>query len=313
MSFKPDYGLYLMNKGISRDVDHSFCDFRLYSLTVLGHGQYSTMVDLPFAGKLYALSLDFNQKQLEQILTKASPQLLSFIKEELSRDPFTPRTIDFVGEVVFGVRARLGQLQKVKKESFVPLVAQEIMIDDQSLSRMECEGVEQMSDFLGEVSDYIDPLVIVVSKEEVLDRNIQPALTLLNRLKESPEIAAKYKENVEIAFHGYDDNPFELFEIQPVREYVNLLDNEFPFWLFFLSKEYLGLQCIIHCFLPPFRNDKGKSEHYPQRIGQYLMDRWFPAMNHICEYVGCSEEEIEELTERAMRYIETGRFKDGDV
>ncbi len=42
MSFKPDYGLRQMNDGVSREVDQFFYDFRLWSLTVLGRGQYST-------------------------------------------------------------------------------------------------------------------------------------------------------------------------------------------------------------------------------------------------------------------------------
>ena len=127
MSFKPDYGLRLMRDGISRDVDHSFYDFRLFSLTVLARGQYSTMVEKPYSGELHALSLDFDQRQLEQILAKATPQLTAFIRAELARDPASARTIDFEGEVAFGVRARLGQLQNVQRESFVPFVAQEIM------------------------------------------------------------------------------------------------------------------------------------------------------------------------------------------
>ena len=125
MSFKPDYGLRLMRDGIS--VDQYFYDFRLYSLSVLGRGQFSTMVEIPHAGELHALSLDFNQKQLEQILSKAPPRLTAFLRAELERDPASPRTIDFEGEVSFGVRTRLGQLQKVQRESFVPLVAQEIL------------------------------------------------------------------------------------------------------------------------------------------------------------------------------------------
>lgn len=40
MSFKPDYGLKLVNDGISKNVDHYVYDFRLYSLTVLGRGEY---------------------------------------------------------------------------------------------------------------------------------------------------------------------------------------------------------------------------------------------------------------------------------
>lgn len=166
-----------------------------------------------------------------------------------------------------------------------------------------------MSKLLNDLSDYVEPLVIVVSKQEVNSRDTLPALSILNKLLSSPETARKYKENVEIAFHGYDDNAFELFEIDAVREYVALLDDEFPFWLYFLSKQYLGLQCIIHCFLPPFLTEEGKRDVFPERIGMYLMNRGFPAMNHICEYVGCSEEEIEKLTERAMQYIETGRFR----
>lgn len=128
MTYKPDYGLHLIQDGISRTTDISFYDFRLYSLTVLGPGQYSTMIEMPIADELHALSLDFNQRQLDQILSYASPQLASFIRHELVRDPSTPRTIDFTGEVVFGVRARLGEIQRVERESFVPFVAQEIML-----------------------------------------------------------------------------------------------------------------------------------------------------------------------------------------
>ena len=44
MSFKPDYGLRLKEEGISEDVDLDFYDFHLYSLTLLGNDQFSTMV-----------------------------------------------------------------------------------------------------------------------------------------------------------------------------------------------------------------------------------------------------------------------------
>jgi hypothetical protein len=127
MSYKPDYGLRKMNDGISSNVNLVFPDFRLFSLTVIDFGQYSTMVEIPLAGELHALSLDFNQSQLDQILSKGPPGIAAFLRQELSRDPSTPRTLDFEGEVVFGVRARLGKLQKIQNESFVPLVVQEII------------------------------------------------------------------------------------------------------------------------------------------------------------------------------------------
>jgi hypothetical protein len=125
--FKPDYGLHLMQQGTSSATDLFFYDFRLFSLSLLGHGEYSTTVEKGLEGELYALSLDFNHAQLERILAKAGPLIATLVRTEISRDPASPRSIDFEGHVAFGVRARLGQLQTVAKEQFVPLVAQEIL------------------------------------------------------------------------------------------------------------------------------------------------------------------------------------------
>ena len=70
MDFKPYYGIRLLKEGFSSAVALNFYDFRLYSLTVIGRGQYSTMVEMPYAGESHALSLDFDQRQLDQILAK---------------------------------------------------------------------------------------------------------------------------------------------------------------------------------------------------------------------------------------------------
>jgi hypothetical protein len=115
-------------------------------------------------------------------------------------------------------------------------------------------------------------------------------------------------ERVEISFHGYDHHREELFEIPEVRNFVYQLDEQFPFWLYFLSKRHLGLQCLLFCFLPPFLTEDARSRIFPERINQLLTNRWFPAMNSICEYVGFSEMQIERLTKRALDYITTGRF-----
>jgi hypothetical protein len=125
--FKPDYGLNLMQQGTSPAADLFFYDFRLFSLSVLGRGEYSTMVEIQFQGEQHALSLDFNHSLMEKILAKAEPRLAAFVRAELSRDPLSPRAIDLDRHVTFGVRARLGGLQTVAKEQFVPLVAQEIL------------------------------------------------------------------------------------------------------------------------------------------------------------------------------------------
>jgi len=156
--------------------------------------------------------------------------------------------------------------------------------------------------------DMVDPLVIVISRSEVEAMDTSVPLGTLKKLTESPNTARGFVERVDIAFHGYDHTHEELFEIQEVRNFVYKLDEQFPFWLYFMSKRHLGLQCFLWCFLPPFLSDDARSQIFPERINDLLTRCWFPAMNHICEYVGLSESQIELLTERALAYIVNGRF-----
>ena len=72
MSLKPDLGLHLLQEGYSPDVRQVFYDFRLFNLAILGLGQYSTMVEIPRGGIVYALSLDFDECRLEEILKRVT-------------------------------------------------------------------------------------------------------------------------------------------------------------------------------------------------------------------------------------------------
>lgn len=95
--------------------------------------------------------------------------------------------------------------------------------------------------------------------------------------------------------------PFALF-----REDEKVFDLQF--WLYFLSKQHMGLQCVLLCFLPPFLTEEAKAKVFPQRINDLLMKRWFPAMNHICQQVGLREDESNQLTDRVVEYITQGRL-----
>jgi hypothetical protein len=161
---------------------------------------------------------------------------------------------------------------------------------------------------VGPSSELVDPLCVVVSRRDVETGDLSSTLSVLRKLTESPGTARTFFERVDIAFHGYDHISQELFEIPEVRNFVFHLDEQFPFWLFFLSKHYLGLQCLLFCFLPPFLTEEARSRIFPERIDQLLTNRWFPAMNHICEFVGFSGLQIEQLTDRVLAYITKGRL-----
>lgn len=152
--------------------------------------------------------------------------------------------------------------------------------------------------------------VIVVSREEIQSQDTSSVLLALQSLITSPERASQWFEQIDIAFDGFNETTLELFEIDSVREFVTKLDDEFPFWLFFLSKSGTGLQCIAYCFLPPFLTPVGKAKIFPERLNDLLTQRWFPAMNQICDWVGFSEDEIEALTNRSVDYLLSGPIPD---
>lgn len=145
--------------------------------------------------------------------------------------------------------------------------------------------------------------IIVVTREDVNSQDTSSVISALNALIKSPEVARMFFEQVDLSFHGYNDTSEELFEIAEVRNYVHALDDKFPFWLYFLSKSGTGLQCIAYCFLPPFLTQAAKAERFPQCLDELLQRRWFPAMNQLCEWTGFSEQQIESLTDRSVKYL----------
>lgn len=148
-----------------------------------------------------------------------------------------------------------------------------------------------------------DLLTLVVSAEDVADCNIAPTLGSLRQLMASPNTARHWYERVDVTIHGYNHVADELFEIVEVRKFIQLLDEDFPFWLYFLSKRHTGLQCIAYSFLPPFLTPAAKAEAFPRQLDELLTRRWFPAAEHICGWVGMSESEFESLGNRCVEYL----------
>jgi len=150
-----------------------------------------------------------------------------------------------------------------------------------------------------------DFLSIVISRDDIEAGDISSTVAVLATLL-NPEAALKYFEKVDIGVSGFDDYAGEINELPEVRNFISKLDAEFPYWCYFLSKRTLGLGFIFSCFCPPILPPKARERVWPERIGGYLTKRGFPAMNQICAAAGCSEAEIERLTNRVMKYITDG-------
>ncbi len=149
-------------------------------------------------------------------------------------------------------------------------------------------------------------LTLMISREEIEDRNLSSALASLTILLQNSASVRKACEQVEVQFEGYEDDPREVFEIEEVRAFVRRLDEKFPFWLYFLDKRTTGLQAITMCFMPTHLPARNRHEVYPGQLNRLLSKRWFPALNHVCAYAGFDEAGIDALTSRAMQYLTVG-------
>ena len=150
-----------------------------------------------------------------------------------------------------------------------------------------------------------DFVTIVISRKDIEAGDVSGTLSALSKFL-NPEAALVYCEKLDIGVHGYDDDPRELNEVQDVRDFVYKLDAEFPYWCYFLSKRTSGLMFILSCFCAPFVVPEVRDRIWRDQIADYLTRRGFPAMNHLGETIGCSETEIERMTQRVMDYILTG-------
>lgn len=144
-----------------------------------------------------------------------------------------------------------------------------------------------------------------ISRQQIESGDVSGVLSVLSDLLYK-EAALHYRELVDIAVQGYDANARELTELPEVRAFVKKLDDEFPYWCYFLSKRTAGFMFILSCLCSPYRIPDASDDIWRNSIAEYLMQRGLPALNALCETIGCPESEIMALTDRITNYIVKG-------
>ena len=157
-------------------------------------------------------------------------------------------------------------------------------------------------------SDF-EPLLIIISRDEVLRQDTSGPLTILKHLIANRENIRANMLNVDVSFSGYENTREELFEIPEVRDYVYALDAQFPFWLYFLSRHFTGLQCLAYCHLLPYLTPEARAKSHPQKLAELMERRWGPAMFELCSVAGHTETEANALLQSAMDYFTSGPTK----
>jgi hypothetical protein len=158
------------------------------------------------------------------------------------------------------------------------------------------------NDSSANVLNFGDFLTVVISRQQIEGGDISEPLGGASSTPEPGHCNQVLREGRDRGF-GIDDDTREVYEIEEVRKFVYKLDSEFPYWLYFLTKRGTGLAFILSCFCPPFLTPEAQTRIWNEEIADYLSKRGFPALNHFCQAIGCSEEEIRRLSARSTEYV----------
>ena len=180
----------------------------------------------------------------------------------------------------------------------------------------EAQGLsDQTDDWTADLLDLaIDYTHIVISRQEIESGDTSQVLSTLNVLLGTPEAALRNRERVAMSVYGYETDPRELWDVPEVRDYLHALDDEFPYWFWFLDKTQPFLQVVILCHVDVERVGSGQVRADSAQMQQLMADWWLPKAATISSWAGATGADEDELVNRAALYAAQGpqAFANGD-
>ena len=146
-------------------------------------------------------------------------------------------------------------------------------------------------DWLGVVVDRIDVEALDVSRAE---KTISGVLA-------DKETIERFRGRVDLAFHGYSNDPRELYEMPEVRRFCAKLDDAFPFWFYFLSTERATLGVIACCLCSVAKVRPGGVSLGPDLL--QFMTRHFGALNRLVDTWALDEKHNVEISGQVRDYF----------
>ncbi len=157
-----------------------------------------------------------------------------------------------------------------------------------------------MDDFdLDDVLSQGDTLAYAAAREDVESGNIGPALDFLNRLLRT-RMGKHFKGRLLFGVSGYDNDPRELYQIPEVRLWMRKLDQQFPYWFYFLSRDASTMEFVTFSLCDCAQTPQGALIS-PEALTQFLY-RHFPPMNEMCHLMREPAEESERLYNEIMGF-----------
>ncbi len=151
----------------------------------------------------------------------------------------------------------------------------------------------------------------IIDQEEVNALDASRPRAFFDRLRATKELAYQCQGKVEISFHGYDADPRELFEIEEVRRYIQLLDPVLP-ELFYFTRTDMPTDtlrtfafCQTKIELPDGRSTRFITRQLvydTDKVGLFLERHW-PGLNEMTDWLGMPIDENKRISYAVIRCL----------
>lgn len=148
----------------------------------------------------------------------------------------------------------------------------------------------------------VDSVLVVVSRQETESLDITPAFNVLQTLLYDADTVRMFQGKASIAFHGYDNDSRELYQIPEVRQYLAELDSKFPYWFYFLSTDHDMLKMIAFCLCRTRKIDVRVAYPDPHDMQAFMLAH-FDAINRLFDRFQLDESINEEISGLVADYF----------
>ena len=144
-------------------------------------------------------------------------------------------------------------------------------------------------------------LFVVVDRRDVEAGDVSVAAAALLRALADRETVERLRGRVDVGFHGYSDDPRELYEIPEVRRFCGQLDGEFPYWFYFFSTEGVTLGVIACCLCSVSKVKPGVVSFGPDLLD--FITRHFEALNWLIDNYALDERHNIQISRNVTEYF----------
>ena len=146
-----------------------------------------------------------------------------------------------------------------------------------------------------------DWLGVVVDRTEVEVLDVSGTARILSRVLATRNAIERHRGRVDLAFHGYSNDPRELYEIPEVRRFCAKLDDAFPYWFYFLATERVTLGVIACCLCSVTKLRPGVVSFGPDLLE--FMTRHFESLNWLFDNYSLDERHNVEISGNVTEYF----------